>query len=300
MPTHTKVMPKNLRESIAHFESLVISIEEEMDGIRVPNGNSTRWQIASASLYLATQHAEVMCMLIRHHDNEAAGLHLRALFEIYVRLAYILSKDDNSRLVAVLYADAAKYKRQSDEAKDSNKKALKAASSPEEQAYLVQLNDKINSHIKQTKEQEREYHKQLASMNHEEFLDENGKLKSGHNLSEQLNIRYMCKLLQYDNGMNLLGEYASIYGTLSMYAHISTVYLVKMVHKQPNGSIRIGTMSDEENEESSIRNIAAAHHYLAGIFSQCLREKGLSQEELDDKLSTLEDSKSKYDEFLTI
>lgn len=84
MPTYARTMPENLKESIAHFESLVIDIEKEMDGARVPNGNSTRWQIASASLYLATQHAEAICMLIRHHDNEAAGLHLRALFEIYI------------------------------------------------------------------------------------------------------------------------------------------------------------------------------------------------------------------------
>lgn len=292
-------MPENLKESITHFESLIIDIEKEMDGASVPKGDSTRWQIASTSLYLATQHARAICILVRRHDNEAAGLHLRALFEVYVRLVYMLSKADNSRLLAVLYADAVSYERYSKDVKKVNLDAYELAPS-EVQDRLNQLNARVEVHIKDTKQQEKVYRNQLTAMDHTEFLDDKNKLKSGDSLSRQLSIKYMCRCLQDVNEQNLLKEYASIYSNLSMYAHTSTVYLAKMVHKQPNGNIRIGTVSGEENEEVSIRNIATAHHYLAGLILQCLRERGLSQEELDDRLSVLENSKSKYDEFLAI
>jgi hypothetical protein len=292
-------MPENLKESIAHFESLIIDIEKEMDGASVPKGDSTRWQIASTSLYLATQHARAICILVRRHDNEAAGLHLRALFEVYVRLVYMLSKADNSRLLAVLYVDAVSYERYSKDVKKVNLDAYELAPS-EVQDRLNQLNARVEVHIEDTKQQEKLYRKQLAAMDHTEFLDDKNKLKSGDGLSRQLSIKYMCRCLQDVNGQNLLKEYASIYSNLSMYAHTSTVYLAKMVHKQPNGNIRIGTVSGEENEEVSIRNIATAHHYLAGLILQCLREKGLSQKELNGRLNALEDSKSKYEEFLTV
>lgn len=292
-------MPENLKESITHFESLIIDIEKEMDGASVPKGDSTRWQIASTSLYLATQHARAICILVRRHDNEAAGLHLRALFEVYVRLVYMLSKADNSRLLAVLYADAVSYERYSKDVKKVNLDAYELAPS-EVQDRLNQLNARVEVHIKDTKQQEKVYRNQLTAMDHTEFLDDKNKLKSGDSLSRQLSIKYMCRCLQDVNEQNLLKEYASIYSNLSMYAHTSTVYLAKMVHKQPNGNIRIGTVSGEENEEVSIRNIATAHHYLAGLILQCLREKGLSQAELDDRLNSLEDSKSKYEEFLTV
>lgn len=296
---HTRTMPENLKESVAHFESLIISIEKEMDGASVPNGDSTRWQIASTSLYLATQHARAICILVQRHDNEAAGLHLRALFEVYIRLVYMLSKAGNSRLLAVLYADAVSYERYSKDVKKVNQDAYESVPS-EVQDRLNQLNARVEVHIKDTKQQEKVYRKQLESMDYTEFLGDKNKLKSGDSISQQLSIRYMCKCLQDINGQNLLKEYASIYSNLSMYAHTSTVYLAKMIHKQPNGNIRIGTVSGEENEEVSIRNIATAHHYLAGLILQCLREKGLSQKELDDRLEALEDSKSKYDEFLTV
>lgn len=299
MPTYTRAMPENLKESIAHFESLIVDIEKEMDGASVPKGDSTRWQIASTSLYLATEHARAICILVQRHNNEAAGLHLRALFEVYIRLVYMLSKADNSRLLAVLYADAISYERYTKDVKRVNLDAYEFAPS-EVQDRLTQLNATVEVHIKDTKQQEKEYRKQLESIDHAEFLNDKNKLKSGDSISQQLSIRYMCKCLQNINGQNLLDEYASIYSNLSMYVHTSTVYLAKMVHKQPNGSIRIGTVSHEENEEASIRNIATAHHYLAGLMLQCLREKGLSQTELDDRLKALEDSKSKYDEFLTI
>ncbi len=299
MPTYTRIIPKDLKESIAHFESLVIDIGREMDGASVPKGDSTRWRIASTSLYLATQHAQAICVLVQRHDNEAAGLHLRALFEVYIRLAYMLSKDDNSRLLAVLYADAVSYERYSKEVKKVNLEAYKSAPS-EVQDHLNHLNDRVGAHIKDTKQQEKIYRKQLESMDYTEFLNDKNKLKSGDSISQQLSIKYMCKCLQNINGQSLLNEYASIYGNLSMYVHTSTVYLAKMVHREKNGNIRIGTVSEEENEEASIRNIATAHHYLAGLMLQCLREKGLSQAELDDRLSILEKGKSKYDEFLTI
>jgi|GEM_PF-1737397 hypothetical protein len=292
-------MPESLKESIAHFESLIIDIEKEMDGASVPKGNSTRWQIASTSLYLATQHARAICILVQRHDNEAAGLHLRALFEVYIRLVYMLSKADESRLLAVLYADAVSYERYSKDVKKVNLDAYESTPS-EVQDRLNQLNNRVEVHIKDTKQQEKVYRKQLRAMDHTEFLDDKNKLKSGDSLSRQLSIKYMCRCLQDVNGQNLLKEYASIYSNLSMYAHTSTVYLAKMVHKQPNGNIRIGTVSGEENEEVSIRNIATAHHYLAGVILQCLRERGLSQKELDDRLNALENTKSKYDEFLTI
>ena len=299
MPTYTRAMPENLKESIAHFESLIIDIEKEMDGASVPKGDSTRWQIASASLYLATQHARAICILVQRHDNEAAGLHLRALFEVYIRLVYMLSKDDNSRLLAVLYADAVSYERYSKEVKKVNLDAYNVAPS-EVQGHLSHLNNRVEAHIKDTQQQEKVYRKQLESMDYAEFLNDKNKLKSGDSISQQLSIRYMCKCLQNINGQNLLDEYASIYSNLSMYVHTSTVYLAKMVHKQPDGSTRVGMVSEEENEEASIRNIATGHHYLAGLMLQCLREKGLSQVELDDRLKALEDSKSKYDEFLTV
>jgi uncharacterized protein DUF5677 len=292
-------MPENLKESVAHFESLIMSIEKEMDGASVPNGGSTRWQIASTSLYLATQHARAICILVQRHDNEAAGLHLRALFEVYIRLVYMLSKADNSRLLAVLYADAVSYERYSKDVKKVNLDAYESVSS-EVQDRLNQLNARVEVHIKDTKQQEKVYRKQLESMDYAEFLGDKSKLKSGDSISQQLSIKYMCRCLQDINGQNLLKEYASIYSNLSMYAHTSTVYLVKMIHKQPDGSIRIGTVSGEENEEASIRNIATAHHYLAGLILQCLREKGLSQRELDDRLNILENSKAKYGKFLTI
>lgn len=297
MPTYTRTMPENLKESIAHFESLIIDIEKEMDGANVPKGDSTRWQIASTSLYLATQHARAICILVQRHDNEAAGLHLRALFEVYIRLVYMLSKADNSRLLAVLYADAMSYERYSKDVKKVNLDAYDSAPS-EVQNRLNQLNARVEAHIKDTKQQEKVYRNQLVDVDHTEFLDDKNRLKSGDNISRQLSIKYMCKCLQDINGQNLLKEYASIYSNLSMYAHTSTVYLVKMVHKQPNGNVRIGTVSGEENEEVSIRNIATAHHYLAGLILQCLREKGLSQKELNDRLNALENSKVKYDGFL--
>lgn len=288
-----------MKESITHFESVIIDIEKEMDGTSVPNGDSTRWQIASTSLYLATQHARAICILVQRHDNEAAGLHLRALFEVYIRLVYMLSKADNSRLLAVLYADVISYERYSKDVKKVNQDAYESMPS-EVQDRLNQLNARVEAHIRDTKQQEKVYRKQLEAMDHADFLDDKNKLKSGDSISRQLSIKYMCRCLQDFNGQNLLKEYASIYSNLSMYAHTSTVYLVKMVHKQPNGNIRIGTVSGEENEETSIRNIATAHHYLAGLMLQCLREKGLSEVELDDRLHTLEDSKSKYDKFLAV
>lgn len=299
MPMYTRTIPENLKESVAHFESLIINIEEEMDGASVPNGDSTRWQIASTSLYLATQHARAICILVRRHDNEAAGLHLRALFEVYIRLVYVMSKADNSRLLAVLYADAVSYERYSKDVKKVNQDAYESVPS-EVQDRLNQLNARVEVHIKDTKQQEKVYRKQLESMDYTEFLGDKNKLKSGDSISQQLSIRYMCKCLQDINGQNLLKEYASIYSNLSIYAHTSTVYLAKMVHKQPNGNLRIGTVSGEENEEVSIRNIATAHHYLAGLILQCLHEKGLPRKELDERLDALENSKSKYDEFLTI
>jgi hypothetical protein len=292
-------MPENLRESVAHFESLIIDIEKEMDGASVPNGDSTRWHIASTSLYLATQHARAICILVQRHDNEAAGLHLRALFEVYIRLVYMLSKANNSRLLAVLYADAVSYERYSKDVKKVNLDAYESVPN-EVQDRLNQLHARIEVHIKDTIQQEKIYRKQLTDMDHTEFLDDKNKLKSGDSISRHLSIKYMCRCLQDVDGQNLLKEYASIYSNLSMYAHTSTVYLAKMVHRQPNGNIRIGTVSGEENEEVSIRNVATAHHYLAGVILQCLREKGLSQTELEDRLNSLENSKSKYDEFLTV
>ena len=211
----------------------------------------------------------------------------------------MLSKADESRLLAVLYADAVSYERYSKDVKKVNLDAYESTPS-EVQDRLNQLNNRVEVHIKDTKQQEKVYRKQLRAMDHTEFLDDKNKLKSGDSLSRQLSIKYMCRCLQDVNGQNLLKEYASIYSNLSMYAHTSTVYLAKMVHKQPNGNIRIGTVSGEENEEVSIRNIATAHHYLAGVILQCLRERGLSQKELDDRLNALENTKSKYDEFLTI
>ena len=297
MPTYIREMPESLKESIAHFESFVIGIEKEMDGTRVPNGNSTRWQIASASLYLATQHAEAICMLIKHHDNEAAGLHLRALFEIYIRLMYMLSADNNTRLLAVLYADAVSYVRYSKEVKSVNLDVYNLPLS-EVRDRLVHLNGRVEAHIKDTRQQEKVYRKQLESVEHTEFLNDENKLMSGDSINNRLTIKYMSKCLRDVNGGTLLKEYASIYGNLSMYAHTSTVYLAKLVHKDRDGGTHVGTVSERENEEASIRNLAIAHHYMAGLMLRCLREKGLSQSELDNRLSVIEDSKSRYEEFL--
>lgn len=297
MPTYTRAMPENLKESIAHFNSLIINIEKEMDGARTPNGNPIRWQIASASLYLAAQHAEAISMLIQRHDNEAAGLHLRAVFEIYIRLMYISSKNDDSRLLAVLYADAVAYERYSKEVKSVNLDAYSVAPN-EMRDYLGDLNNRVETHIKDTRRQESLYRKQLRSIDFTEFINDDNTLKSGDSINQLLTIKYMCRCLRDINGNNLLGEYSSIYSNLSMYAHTSTVYLAKLTHKDSSGGVRIGTISEKENEESSIRNLATAHHYMAELLLQCLREKGLSQAELDNKLSTLEENKSKYEEFL--
>lgn len=212
---------------------------------------------------------------------------------------YMLSKANNSRLLAVLYADAVSYKRYSKEVKSVNLDAYSFAPN-EVRGHLDHLNNRVEAHIKDTKQQEQVCRKQLESMDYTEFLNDKNKLKSGDSISQQLTIRYMCKCLQDINERNLLKEYASIYSNLSMYAHTSTVYLAKLIRKDNNGGTRTGTVSEKENEEASIRNLATAHHYMAGLMLRCLREKGLSQTELDDRLNTLEQSKSKYDEFLPI
>lgn len=85
MPLHTRKTPERIRSISLCIESLINDIDSAMDVIKLSaeQVSGPRWPITASSLHLAEQHARAACILILAHDNTGAGVHLRALFEIY-------------------------------------------------------------------------------------------------------------------------------------------------------------------------------------------------------------------------
>lgn len=299
MPLHERVIPEELKESLSYLDALVSRVVQGMDGVPHSPRDRVRWDIVSTSLYVATEHADAISTLVKRHSNEAAGLHLRALFEVYVRLAYMLSKVDNSRLIAVLYADAEAFRRYSKDVKRTNRKAREFAPA-EVQDDLSEIDSSLAKRIKSAERQKKEYRRQLEALGSTEFVDDEQNLKSSGDIRKQLSIEYICKNLLGVDGQSLLGEYASIYGNLSMYAHTNTVHLSGMIHRDSDGSVSIGTVPSDKNKEFSIRNVSVAYHYLLGAYIQCLREKGLSEKEMGNSLTELSDMQIRLNKLFSV
>lgn len=304
MPIHSRATPENIVELSKNINDLCAAIYSSMDGVRLSNGKAHEagWKIASASLYLAEQHTHAINTLVGTHNNEAAGLHLRSLFEIYVRLVYMLSAKDGSRLAATLYADTIRYEDNCKDARKTNKDG--SSGYPKEyQEHFKDFEESIQKRIVEAKYAKQNYLNQLKILSPQEFLDEDNQLLKESSLKRKLSIRYICKEVdkkQIQGAINsqLFHSYSVMYGTLSMYAHTSTVYLAQVTKTDDAGSSRVGTVSEKDNEYNSVRTLAATYYYLLETFIEVMREKGESDDSLIAIRSNYESKINQYYDFL--
>jgi hypothetical protein len=81
-----------------------------------------------------------------------------------------------------------------------------------------------------------------------------------------------------------------VYGHLSKYIHASTLYLSSLRKIDGSGNVRINTVSEEENEEDSLRSLFTAYGLLADTYIEVLVELGRDVEKKRSKYSKTAES----------